>query len=236
MKLLIIFALLLAACSVCPAEKVLFAGFDASGTALEAGSNPYAKAWSELLDKMHGGEHVFASIINEKGLANGAPVIDVATRSFNLLFDHRSAYDQAVKQKLALQKDKLNAILRAAPPSHGTEIIGFLFQAAKILEAYPSSRRQIVIYTDGIQEGFDVNLARMRLTDAEFSKTIKAEQLASRMPSLKGISVWFVTGPSMRNQINTNMLLRMEEFWKKFMQAAGGDLRSFAPILANYDE
>src|SRR5215813_11382329 len=96
-------ALLVLVAGDCRAERVVFVGFDLSGTAWHGG-NPYDTSWRQVLDVVGGGDHVYAAIINEKGLLNGAPVIDFSIRPYRFLTDKRSAYDAAVQAKLEKQR------------------------------------------------------------------------------------------------------------------------------------
>lgn len=236
MKFRILFALILTLIAGLPAraERILFAAFDVSATAFEGHADPYDSSWHDLLQTVHGGDHVFAAVVNERGLANGAPTIDFTIRPFNILYDQSRVYDAAVQKKLQGQERSLDEALKNTPPARGTELIGLLHQAAKILSAYPRAAKQIVIYTDGIQEGREVDLADKRLSDAEIGKIVETERHAGRLPALSGASVWFVTGPSLHGQIDTNGLLRLEAFWTQFVQASGGKLKAFSPVLANF--
>jgi hypothetical protein len=75
----------------------------------------------------------------------------------------------------------------------------------------------------------------MNLTDADISKVIETERQAERLPMLSGISVWFVTSPSVESgQLTTAKLLRLEALWGKYIQACGGQLKAFSPVLVNF--
>jgi hypothetical protein len=228
-------ALLLFSCA-CWAERVVFVGFDVSGTAWRGGNNPYDAGWCEVLGTVADGDHVYAAIINEKGLANGAPIIDFTIRPYSFFTDHRKEYEAAVRAKLEKQRAALSAVLKHAAPSKKTEIIGFLHQAAQVLGAYPAKTvKQIVVWTDGLQEGDEVNLTNGSLSDQQISKIIEGERLAGRLPKLNGISIWFVTSPSVESaQVTSSKLLRLEAFWRKYLQASGADLKSFSPVLLNF--
>src|SRR5437588_12133130 len=82
------------------AERVIFTGLDLSATAWHGGNNFYESGWVRVLSTVEGGDHVYATIINGKGLANGAPVIDFTIRSYNRFTDRRKEYDTAVQAKL----------------------------------------------------------------------------------------------------------------------------------------
>jgi hypothetical protein len=228
--------LLLSACGTCRAaeRRILFVGFDVSATAYKSGTNPYAAAWKDLMKTVQDGDRIVATRINEKGLANGTPEINFGIRPYSILKDNRTRFDQAVQVQLDKQTEHLDTILKGSSPARGTEIIGFLDQAAVILAAYPQAMKQVVVFTDGIQEG-EVDLGPMRLTDQEINAVVARERRAGRLPALNGISIWFVTGPSLHGQINSSGLLRLAVFWTKFVEASGGKLKAFSPVLANFD-
>jgi hypothetical protein len=228
--------ILLLTCSPCRAERVVFAGFDSSGSARRGGNNPYDAGWMQVLSTVEGGDHIYGSVINEKGLANGAPIIDFTIRPYSFLTDGGREYDAAVRAKLEKQRETLNNIFRNTTPSKRTEIIGFLHSAAQILGAYPPKTvKEVVIWTDGIQEGDEVDLARIAISDEEISKIIETERRSGRLPKLNGVAVWFVTSPSVEStQFTTSKLLRLEAFWRKYVQACGGEVKAFSPVLVNF--
>ncbi len=161
------------------------------------GNNPYDAGWVQALKTVQGGDHVYAAIINERGLLNGEPVIDFTIRPYSLLSDKRTDYDAAVQAKLEKQRQALDRLLKDTAPAKGTEIIGFLHAAAQILGAYPARTiRQVIVWTDSLQEGDEVNLAKLPLTDDQIAAIIEGERQAGRLPRLSGMSIWFVTGPS----------------------------------------
>jgi len=64
---------------------------------------------------------------------------------------------------------------------------------------------------------------------------VEGERQAGRLPHLGGISIWFVTGPSVQSaKFTSSKLLRLEAFWRKYIQACGGDLKAFSPVLVNF--
>jgi hypothetical protein len=66
---------------------------------------------------------------------------------------------------------------------------------------------------------------------------IEQERRAGRLPKLDGISIWFVTGPSVQaGQLPSSKLVRLEVFWRKYVQTCGGDLRAFGPTLVNFGD
>jgi hypothetical protein len=142
MKTLMSPAIVILSCLACHAECVVFAGFDVSATAWHGESDRYDAAWWQVLNSVKGCDHIYATIINEKGLANGAPAIDFTIRPYNFLWDKRSDYDAAVQAKLAMQRAALSKILKGAKPSKKTEIIGFLHAASHVLGAYPSKTKK----------------------------------------------------------------------------------------------
>ena len=220
----------------CFAERVIFTGFDLSGTAWRGEGNPYDNGLKEVLSTVEGGDHVYGAVINERGLANGAPVIDFGIRPYSFWSDKRNEYEPAVQTKLKMQREALNNVLKSSTPSKKTEIIGFLHSAAQILNGYPAKTvKQIVIWTDGLQEGDEVDLARIVITDEQISKIIETERGAGRLPKLNGVAIWFVTSPSVEStQFTTSKLLRLEAFWRKYLQACGADLKAFSPVLVNF--
>jgi hypothetical protein len=175
-------------------------------------------------------------LINDKGLANGAPVIDFTIRPYSFWRDKRRDYDPAVNAKLETQRQTLAAVLKRQSPSRSTEIIGFLEASSQIFRCYPArAKKNLLLFTDGIQEGESVNLARLALTDREIANIIAAETAAGRLPDLKGIEVWFITGPSLQTtQLRSNRLLRLELFWRRYLTACGADLRAYSPVLVNF--
>ncbi len=236
MKSLIFLILPLLTGCACRAERVLIVGFDLSGTAWRGGNNPYDAGWVQALKTVQGGDHVYAAIINERGLLNGEPVIDFTIRPYSLLSDKRTDYDAAVQAKLEKQRQALDRLLKDTAPAKGTEIIGFLHAAAQILGAYPARTiRQVIVWTDSLQEGDEVNLAALPLTADQIAAIIEGERQAGRLPRLSGMSIWFVTGPSVQSaHFASSKLLRLEAFWRKYIQTCGGDLRAFSPVLVNF--
>ncbi len=216
-------------------DRVLCVGFDASATAWRGG-NPYEAGWAQILATSQGGDHIYAALINEKGLANGTPSIDFKIRRYSFLTDKRREYDEAVKVKLDNQRQLLDAALKKSVPAKNTEIIGFLHAAAQIFRAYPGNAvKELVVFTDGVQESGTVNLAKAQITDQEIAKIIDEDRRGGRLPNLKGVAIWFVTGPSLLTaQIGSNKLVRLEVFWTKYVQACGGELRAYSPVLVNF--
>jgi hypothetical protein len=233
-SILLLFTLLITASSA-RAERVVFAGFDVSATAFAGHTNPYDEAWYQILKTVQGGDQVFAAVINEYGLTGGAPAINFSIRRFNIFKDQSMAYDAAVAKKLNDQRNALDHLLNNTAPARQTEVIGTLVQAGELLGAFARATRQIVLYTDSIQEGRDVNLARVQLSDAEITGIIARERRAGRLPALAGTAVWIITGPSLHGQVTTAKLLRLEKFWRHFVEASGGHLRSFSPVLSSFD-
>jgi hypothetical protein len=218
------------------AERVIFTGFDLSATAWRGGNNLYEAGWTQVLSIVEAGDHVYATVINGKGLANGAPVIDFTIRPYSFFIDRHKEYDAAVQAKLEKQREILGNVFKASVPSKRTEIIGFLHAAAHILGAYPSkTAKEVVIWTDGLQEGDEVDLARIVISDEQISRIIETERQAGRLPRLNGVSIWFITSPSVESaQFTTSKLLRLEAFWRKYIQACGGELKTFSPVLVNF--
>jgi hypothetical protein len=235
MKSITTVLVLLSFVSECFAERVIFTGFDLSATAWHGG-NPYDAGFNLILCSVEAGDHVYAAIINGKGLANGAPVVDFTIRAYSFWSDKHKEYDAAVQAKIQKQREILNDKLRSSAPAKRTEIIGFLHAASKILDEYPAKTlKQVVIWTDGLQEGDEVDLARLSITDEQISKIIETERRAGRLPKLNGVAVWFVTSPSVEStQFTTSKLLRLEAFWRKYLQACGADLKAFSPVLVNF--
>lgn len=217
-------------------NRVIFVGFDLSATAYQRGSNPYHDGWVQVLNAVSGGgDEVYAAAINGIGLANGAPPINFSVRPRNIFLDKPSDYKAAVDAKLRLQETALDEIVRAATPSRGTSIIGFLHTVAAILAAHPPGPdREIIIFTDGIEESPDINLAKVQLSDVEIKKLIETERRAGRLPALGKMNVFFVTGPSMHGQVTTDRILRLEAFWREYVKSCGGNLQAFSPVLANF--
>jgi hypothetical protein len=236
MKALCRILLSLLTASNCFADRVLFAGFDISATAWHGDRNPYDGGWVQVLHTAEGGDHIYGSVINEKGLANGAPAIDFTIRPYSFFFDKRSEYEPAVEAKREKQRQILNNVLKGSIPSKKTEIIGFLQAAAHVLDGYPAkTTKQVVIWTDGLQEGDEVDLAHIVISDEQILKIIETERRAGRLPKLNGVGVWFVTSPSVESsQFTTSKLLRLEAFWRKYLQACGADLKAFSPVLVNF--
>jgi hypothetical protein len=235
MKTLIVLALLLLTGCSHTRERIVVVGYDTSATAFRTG-NPNDAGWAQVLSATQAGDHVYVALINERGLANGCPVIDFTIRPYNFLTDKTRDYDQAVKAKLAMERQALADILKRQAPSQRTEIFGFIFAAVQIFRAYPpNAERKLLVWTDGIQDGESVNLARLPLTDRDIGDIIASETAAGRLPDLHGIAVWFITGPSLQTtQIGSNRLLRLEVFWRRYLKAAGADLRAYSPVLVDF--
>ena len=162
MKTMIVLALVLLTGCGQTQLQILYVGVDVSATAFSAG-NPYDAIWAQVLSAVQPGEHVYASLINDKGLSSGSPVIDFTIRPYNFLTDKTAEYDQAVKAKLATQRQALADILKRQAPSQRTEIIGFLHGASQIFRSYPANAKKILlVFTDGLEEG-ELNLARYQV-------------------------------------------------------------------------
>ncbi len=152
MKRPMLFLLFLGAAYTARAERVVFAGFDVSATAFKGHTNPYDDSWRQVLKTVQGGDHVYGVTLDERGLA-GMPVIDFTVRPYSVLSDQRRIYDALVEKKREDQRLALDALLKNTPAAKGTELIGLLHQAGKILAAYPQAAKQVIVFTDGIQEG-----------------------------------------------------------------------------------
>jgi hypothetical protein len=210
-------------------------GFDISATAWRGG-NPYDAGWAQILATVQSGNHVYAALINEKGLANGTPPIDFKIRPYDFRVDKSRDYDNAVKAKLEKQRQLLDAALKKSVPSRSTEILGFMHAASQIFRAYPSNAvKELVVFTDGVEESEAVNLMTLQLTDPEIGRVIEDERRGGRLPNLKGVRIWFVTGPSLQTaRIGSNKLVRLEAFWTRYVRACGGDLQAYSAVLVNF--
>ena len=189
------FLLLAVLCTGCgrSRDRVVCVGFDTSATAWRSG-NPYDASFAEILKTSRSGDHIYAALINGKGLANGSPTIDFTIRPYSFVTDKRREYDEAVKTKIAKQRQLLDAALKNSVPSRSTEIIGFLHAASQIFRSYPGNvRKELVVWTDGVQESDSINLAKLPLTDQEIAKIIEEDRRGGRLPNLKGVTIWFVT-------------------------------------------
>jgi hypothetical protein len=230
MKALLLVTVLLVGCAR-DNERVIVAGLDVSGSAYR-GSNPYDSSWAQLLQAGRGGDHIFAGLIDEKGLANGAPVIDFTIRPYSILTDKRRVYDEAVRVKLDNERKALAAALANKRPAKGTDLIGFLRAAGQIFEGFaPGAERVLVVWSDGLQESSLLNLSK--LGDGDATGIVERERKAGRLPRLAGVNVYFVTGPSLEAAgFDSERILRLERFWRLYLQASGARLRSYSPILS----
>src|SRR5262249_17239024 len=119
---------------------------------------------------------------------------------------------------------------------NGTDLLGFIQSAAQTLQACPATTtRELVILTDGVHQTRALDLARHSLTDDDINRIIGDLKSSGRMPTLTGVRLWFVTPPTVQEGFFTSdQLLRVAAFWRQFAKAAGGDLRSYGPVLVNF--
>jgi hypothetical protein len=234
MKTLVALALMLTACSG-TRERVICAGFDTSGTAWRSG-NPYDSGWAQLLEGIRPGDHAYAMLINDRGLGNGSPLIDFTIRPYNFLADKRPDYEQAVNAKRQQQRVTLATALKNQQPSRGTEIIGFLQTASQLFRASPASAEKVLVaWTDAMQESPSLDLSRLSLSDDEITRLIDRERRNGNLPRLKGVAVYFVSGPSLQTaRFSSGRLTRLEAFWGRYLEACGAELRAYSPVLIGF--
>ncbi len=117
----------------------------------------------------------------------------------------------------------------------GSDPLGFIIQAAKVLAHHPKQPRYLVLLSDMLQAApadDRLDLYHEDLTARGVDRTIRRLRAEGKLPNLTGVGIVVVGGGRSAGGIGTDRAAGVERFWQTYLRAAGAHVASYGPRFA----
>lgn len=219
-------ALLFTLCSwpvLAQSRVAICALFDLSQSAQSVRTG-YLGDFDKVLGQASEGVLLLGTGITADSLATGRFEINSEIPKFNPFLDNRLNFRKKLERAQAAAREQARSLLQS-PSTASTDLLGGMQLAGKALEgdaARAAKSRVLILFSDMIEESDRYNFQRDDLTERRIAAIIAQEKNAGHLPSLNGVTVW-VAGAGGQSR---SKYLQIQDFWLKYFQAAGADLRS----------
>jgi len=234
-----IFGLLFAGCGLKKQEeKCIFVLFDVSGSTL-ASRQQYYQDFQKVLNKIKGGDRLIADLITENPLSQSVFPINEKIPKYSIFFP--GGPDEYRTRTIQQKTNILNKAKKLVFNSTGrqkTKILDSLRLAERVFKTYKEPKKELIIFSDMIEESEYYNFITMKLSDKEIEQIIEKERKREEtgLPDLCGAKVYVVTGTYSKN-ITTKKILNIKKFWLRYFKECGADLTKerYGSCLLEYE-
>jgi hypothetical protein len=222
--LIIIFVLIFLGCEfIKKEEKCIFVLFDVSGSTFKI-REWYYRDFLKIVNNLKGGERLIVDLITENPLARSTFPINEKIYKFSLFFPGgKIEYEKKFNQQKNNILNKVKELVMNSTARPQSSILDSLRLAERVFKTYKLSKKELILFSDMIEETKDYNFITMNLSNKEINQIIEKERRKG-LPDLSGVKVYIATGPVYYKNISSEKFLKIREFWLNYFKQCNADL------------
>jgi hypothetical protein len=183
--------------------------------------------YEKIIEKLLPGDRFIIVEISDKSIGELIPVVDTTLPLTGVRLNDEEAAVQ-VKRELAETYKRIKREKRA----NRTQILDSLLFVNQIIATdAPRESKVLVIISDMLEDSSDYNFEKLDLTPKVIEGITNEKRKSKMLPNLQGVKV-YVLGAS---SANTKKYLKIQEFWTRYFNTAGAQLKAYGRMVPNFD-
>lgn len=195
------------------------------------------QACERILANLRAGDRLLAAYITDQSAADFRHALDEelpppfpSMKLWDIESQYRkrkAEWERGFAERQREVKQKMEAFLNWESSARWTRIFETLRAAGQLTSLDRRPNKQLILFSDMIEESEVANFARFRPDEAFTRKEIERQRRAGILPDLRGVKV-YVAGA---HADTLERWAAIEKFWREYFAASGAELVAYSRAL-----